>query len=65
MTFNVEVPKCSSLLGTPIKVGGLTIGTVVSYTVTDRPSSQVGMEIVEVMVELNEPVPNTLKESIK
>jgi hypothetical protein len=46
-------------------MGGLTIGTVVSYTVTDRPSSQVGMEIVEVMVELNEPVPNTLKESIK
>lgn len=65
MTFNVEVPKCSSLLGTPIQMGGLTIGTVASYTVTDRPSSQVGMEIVEVMVELNEPVPNTLKESIK
>ena len=65
MTFNVEVPKCSSLLGTPIRMGGYPIGTVVSYTVTDRPSSQVGMEIVEVMVELNEPVPDTLKESIK
>ena len=65
MTFNVEVPKCSSLLGTPIRMGGLTIGTVVSYTATGRPSSALGMEIVEVMVELNEPVPNTLKESIK
>ena len=65
MTFNVEVPKNSELLGTPIRMGGYPIGAVVCYTATGRPSSMLGMEIVEVTVELNEPVPAALQPMVK
>ena len=61
MTFNVEVPKHSELLGVPIRLGGQPVGTVVAYTTTDRPSSVQGMEIVEVTVVINEPVPAQLQ----
>lgn len=61
MTFNVEVPKCSELLGTPIRVGGVRVGTVVAYTTTEHPSARPGMEIVSVTVAIDEPVPAALQ----
>lgn len=61
MTFNVEVPKCSELLGTPIRLGGLRVGTVIAYTTTEYPSARPGMEIVSVTVAIDEPVPAALQ----
>lgn len=61
MVFNVEVPKCSQLLGTPIRLGGVRVGTVVAYTTTEHLSARPGMEIVSVTVTIDEPVPAVLQ----